>query len=1166
MKKQYHFFKKFLIRSIGLVALITAPFTGLKSQIYINEIMTGNTSMFMDPSNNYGGWIEIYNAGDQIPMLYGYTITDDLSNPRKFRLTTLRGIPSKGFVQIWFDNNELNAEHVDFKLSHDGGVIALFDLNGNEAARLEYPAQVQNVSYARTTDGGDEWGYCITPTPKESNNGSTFAYERCPEPTISLTGGVYNSAVNVKIECPSGMEIRYTTDCSEPNSSSPLWPSGTTRNFSSTTIIRARVMAANYMDGPISTQSYIISNREFTLPVTSIVTTPANLWDDMIGIYVVGKNGKPGNGQNIPCNWNMDWSRPANFEYLNGSDQLFSQEIDIAIGGGWTRAYNSTKSLKLRAEKKYDMKNKFDYSFFPAKPNLKFKGLYLRSSGNDFNSTMMRDAVQHCFIEGVLDVEYQAYVPTIHYLNGVYYGIINLRERSNQQYVYSNFGYDKDEIDLIEQVPDGYEVSNGTEAAMTSLLRLSANASNASVYQEIEQLMDIDEFIAYLIVEMYSGNNDWPQNNTKVFRHQDNGKFRWVLYDLDDGIVDYNRDPFSRMASASSAIHSVSLFRNLIKNETFKHRFIDYFTLTLGSVYQPDRINQIIDSVSGMIRTEARQSGSHAGSLDWGVASFKNFANVRPDRLIPMMRNYFNLGEPVKFTISSNLPHATIHVNDVPVPLGASDGYTFTNKEMTVKAITPTGYEFAGWRVLNENSGQVILSYGSDWSYYDQGSLDGTQWKEASYNVSSWNSGRAPLGYGNNQIVTLMDYGTDSSNKRPTYYLRKTLELPEWTNEDRFSMNLVVDDGAVVYINGTEVVRHLMPAGTISYETWASTYAPGNPDNAIYSIPASVFKKGTNVIAVEVHQHEGPSSDVYLDLQLMQSSLTSGGSYPDQEITFLMDGPLNIQAEFVKKETDPNHPLPLVRINEVSASNDIYVNEYYKAEDWIELYNTSDQPVSIAGLYISREPENPKYYQIPEGPESETLIPPFGFRVLWADREEDNTQLHLPFKLAGEGGTLTLTSFTTDASGNEIVEWSDQLTYTRHSSDHTFGRYPDGSEDLYIMHRTSFAAPNIFSFLSEYVTDGTSIEEITTGSGLEESGISLFYDGSTLELTVQMQEASARDQELYIYNLPGQIMGQYTLPAGQSSYILPLHDLPAGYHIAVIHTSGGQRVTFRFIR
>ena len=160
-----------------------------------------------------------------------------------------------------------------------------------------------------------------------------------------------------------------------------------------------------------------------------------------------------------------------------------------------------------------------------------------------------------------------------------------------------------------------------------------------------------------------------------------------------------------------------------------------------------------------------------------------------------------------------------------------------------------------------------------------------------------------------------------------------------------------------------------------------------------------------------------------------------------------------------------------VRINEVSAANGIYVNEYFKRSDWVELYNTTDQPVDVDGMYLSDEPGNPQKYQIeapfftseelwgftPYGLENQggTVIPPHGFLIVWCDSREALTQLHAPFKLAAAGGDVLLTA--SDES------WSDQLTYTAMNNVQTVGRYPDGASDVYLMDVPTISKPNIVS-------------------------------------------------------------------------------------------------------
>ncbi len=1173
--KQFSSPIRLLLKPYILVVLFFVTWSSAYAQIRINEIMPGNCSMYLDPTYNYSGWVEFYNQGSTSVRLFNYYLSDDPAQPKKYRITNYDTmIPAKGYMIVWFDHNDLSIDQVNFKLNYDGGTLYLYNTVGTLITSQEYPFQVQNVSYARLTDGGDSWGFCTTPTPGKTNVGSTFAYERCPEPIFNIKGGVYKSnSCAVRLSSLAGYEIRYTTDATEPTASSNKWVSGTTIAFTKTTVLRARLMKAGYMSGPIVTQTYILTDRDFTLPVTSIVTDPINLWDNTIGIYCRGTNGKIGKGQDSPVNWNQDWARPANFELLMGTTQLFSQECDIAIAGGWTRS-NALKSLKLNAEKKFNSKNKFDYPFFERKPALKFKSLLLRNGGNDWGNSMMADAFQHALVEGVLDLECQAYQPTIHYVNGQYYGIINLRERNNQQYVYSNFGYDSDSIDLIEKVAPGegnYEVHSGSIDALDQLVKKSANSNNPAVYKEVQELMDIDEYIAYMIAEMYSGNWDWPVNNTKIFRHRNNGKFRWILYDMENGFLDVNYNPFrgqtnSLMSSSCDEVHTALLFRNLLKNEEFKQRFVDYFTLCLGSVYHPHRAISIIDSIAAGIRAEVpynKAKWGRLGSMDSYVSSFKSFSKSRPKALVQIMKNYFSLGDTIALSIGSNVPNASLSMNAIPVPTGASNGHTYKGRAITLKAETPMGYRFERWNAIQKKA-TVLFSYGRQWKYYDAGSLDGQNWQVSTYSTSSWGTGNAPLGYGKSGITTTLDYGDNAENKRPTYYMRNTFTMAVVNKNEQYALHLAVADGVVAYINGTEIGRYQMPDGTVTYNTTATAHVQGSPNMTIMNIPATLLKTGLNTLAIEMHLNSPASTGIYLDTKITRGENDIIESFENPEVTITPSTAMDLVAEFSKQERPGMNYSP-VRINEVSASNNIHVNEYFKTEDWIELYNPSDTAVFIAGLYISREPDNPKQYQIPATPKELTTIPPHGYRILWADKEKNTNQLHLPFKLAAEGGTLQLTRMQ-NQGGQETIIWTDCLTYTPHSSEHTFGRYPDGSDSLYVMNRSTFFASNFYSVYNVSISNPyTDVEEIRTEISNGSPEITMYYYASSGELTLEMEKEASQAMEIVISNLSGQVAERHGLQPGQMTYSLQLQ-LPSGYYLATLYAPERAPITVRFVR
>jgi len=167
------------------------------------------------------------------------------------------------------------------------------------------------------------------------------------------------------------------------------------------------------------------------------------------------------------------------------------------------------------------------------------------------------------------------------------------------------------------------------------------------------------------------------------------------------------------------------------------------------------------------------------------------------------------------------------------------------------------------------NAQTTLVSYNSTWKYLDNGSNQGTAWRGVGFNDASWATGAAAFGYGTSGITTMVSFGSNTKRKHITTYFRKTMTVADASLYSSFTLNLKRDDGAVVYINGTEVYRSNMPTGTIAYNTKASNEATDNGTVIqTTSLPAGSLVTGTNVIAVEIHQAANNGPDLFFDLQL----------------------------------------------------------------------------------------------------------------------------------------------------------------------------------------------------------------------------------------------------------------------------------------------------------
>jgi hypothetical protein len=201
----------------------------------------------------------------------------------------------------------------------------------------------------------------------------------------------------------------------------------------------------------------------------------------------------------------------------------------------------------------------------------------------------------------------------------------------------------------------------------------------------------------------------------------------------------------------------------------------------------------------------------------------------------------------------------------------------------------------------------TFIAKGSTWKYLDDGSDQGTAWTSRTFTDGGWVSGAAPLGYGiandgpQQQLpTTTVGYGPDPNNKYVTTYFRRAFTVSNPASVTNLMVSVQRDDGAVVYLNGTEIFRSNIPAGPVDYLTPAIGAVGGVDEVTFYSQPAdpSLLVAGNNVVAVEIHQANGTSSDIILDLELSgsafppnQGPLANAGT--DQTITLPANATLN---------------------------------------------------------------------------------------------------------------------------------------------------------------------------------------------------------------------------------------------------------------------------------
>lgn len=1178
------------VKATCLVTVEANPATA--DAVIINEVQPANLDMFVDPSSNYGGWIELYNKTSKSASLDGLYISDDPDNLKKFALnSSVHGsVPANGYLVLWFDHYSWWApKMIDLKLDCDGASIYISNEAGDILAECDYDPAISRTSYARISDGASEWGFTDQPTPGASNNTSAFADIRLETPEIDTDGCLFTGTINVKVSnLPSGASLIYTLDGSTPTLKNGLTSANGSFSFNKTTVLRVRFFQEGYLSSPVVTRSYIYKDKDYTLPVLSLVSDNEHLYGDQLGIFVEGSNGRPGNGKSYPCNWNMDWDRPANIEYFTENGQPgFNQEVSIEASGGWSRAWYP-HSFNIKANKIYEGMNRMNYPFFQEKPYLRHKGLKVRNGGNnvqDNGAGRTKDAtLQRIISTSGLYAETQSYQPVHLFHNGKYIGVENLREPNSKHYGYANYAIDTDEQDQWKMSPDsGYVQQEGTKEIFNEWYTLAKTSYEGLSYERIKEIVDIEEYINYMAIEIYLAGHDWPKNNIKAFRDNvnagSNSRFRFVLFDLDAAFSASSAD-FNWFTSTQywtydrlygdqviakygeriyGEIEFVTIFLNMLQNESFKKQFIDQFCLVAGSVFEPTRstaiINEIRDYVNPAMSLEGRSTNNTASHLT------SNLSSSRQTNSASNLRNFLGLNSPLQVTLGTNIEEARILVNDLTVPTNKFSGKLFT--PITLKASAPAGYQFMGWQSDKGTSTTTTLfGRGSNWSYYDQGSLDGTSWSAKNYS-GSWNSGNAPLGYFTSDASnargyqTNLNYGGNANNKYPTYYFRKKVNLSAAPKaEETMTLDWTADDGFIIYVNGTEAGRYLMPSGSVTFSSYAATYAHDNPDAGQMTLDPTLFQKGENIIAVEVHNNDSKSTDIYWDAALLYTKSSTDGYASTDETFTIPESVNNVKYTAVYEKLNDSaddawdaHP---VKINEVSASNDIYINDLNKKGDWVELYNTTDEPYDINGMFFSDYLGNPEKYQIIDDGSASTVIPAHGHLIIWCDEpgaSSQLTQLHAPFKLSNAKDS--------DKKGTSVIltaadkSWADTLTYCVHTGFQTVGLFPDGSSNLYVMDRPTIGKSNVVT-TTALAYDEPKIEPqpiVGIQETRTEEGLELNYKSGALTLI------GANYARVDIYDTAGRLRMTMRLKADTPR---SLSSLPQGVYIATATTDDDQ--------
>lgn len=592
------------------------------------------------PEGDTSDWVEIYNDGDAAVDLGGWGLSDNLKKARKWQFPRGTTIPAHGRMAVAMTGVDgapvPGYVSAPFALPGAGGyALTLCQPSGSVVDCLYVPEQYYGISFGRADDGA--CGYFEKPTPLKAN-GNSIWLGRAGGAKYSVAGGLFKKGDSFKVELTAepGAKIYYTLDCSDPSDKQTLYK-GKPIEVKKTTILRTRVYKDGCMPSLMDTQSYLfnVSGAEETPYVISLVSDPKNLTGSRTGIMVTGKHN----------NIYQEWEREAHVEmFAWGKEPVIAQECDIKLHGRNTRAYQ-LKSFKLMARKRYG-DGMFRYPLFRDRPYDEYEAFILRYSGQDYKYAFMRDVVLTGLASNT-GVMYMEAEECIVYLNGKYYSAMYVRENISPFSLARREGWERQEssVDLVKSDNEIKQGSDATYLALVDYLKHHDNNTQAA-YDRIDADVDIDNFIEY--ATMYIVYCPPDTVNVKRYRNGDaDGKWRWVLYDLDRAMRGgaNSSNGFKLMATGING----TLFRAFMRNDALRERFLVNLNKALSTYLSSQ---SMADAVEAQVARLKPVLPAYLKNLDLTQARYKEqvkglMENVdtRPERVLKQCASYLDLSD-----------------------------------------------------------------------------------------------------------------------------------------------------------------------------------------------------------------------------------------------------------------------------------------------------------------------------------------------------------------------------------------------------------------------------------------------------------------------------------------------------------------------------------------
>ncbi|MBK9140707.1 MAG: lamin tail domain-containing protein [Verrucomicrobia bacterium] len=748
------------------------------------------------------------------------------------------------------------------------------------------------------------------------------------------------------------------------------------------------------------------------IPSISLVTDLENLFSPQRGIYV-----NPGNDGRA-------WERPVSVELIDpvrGATAEFQMDAGLRIRGAFSRSANNPKhALRLFFRSEYG-EGRLRFPLFDDEGAASFDKVDLRASMN--YSWAYENSDRETFIRETFSRDSQRdmgmpYTRSRYYhlyLNGQYWGLYQTQERGDAGYAATYLGGASEDWDCIKTTQPGYvtTASDGTFDAFHALHHIALNegfvGNFASNYQRVKGrnpdgspnpaypvYLDGDNLIVFMLIAYYTGDPDspvsiwggFPNNMYGLFNRVSPTGFKWLRHDAEHSLGAHGGYPVTTDTTFAGAnftsqgqFNPATLHQRLAAHPDYRRRFADlvqkhfYGDGALTPTNAQRRFQSRMKEIDlAIIGESARWGRGKTREGHWLPAcnAVLNYLSQRRDIIVGHFRRrgwFPGLDAPAYSVQNTEVPRGQI------VRVSAPGTFYFTvngsDPRLPDGAINPAA--IAVTSSTPPTGPRTLIPRGAVWRYHDAGAepaaAGGLTWRDPGYPAGGWAAGPAVLGFAGASTVNPVATQTRryvSGNSGPqvtTTYFRHEFTLDATNSRPDLVLEILRDDGAVLYLNGVEILRENMPDGPITYDTWSASVVSSPDQNTYFTRTVNVaqfLRVGVNTLAAEVHQCNATSSDLYFDLSLTLPGETAS-VFTDLVVTNdlhllarAFDGSeWSALAENLLTIERPPMDYAKLRVTELMYAPPApppggpYINDDFA---WLELQNTGSAPLDLEGV------------------------------------------------------------------------------------------------------------------------------------------------------------------------------------------------------------------------